>query len=81
MTWKTDGLTFCQSEKRDFVQDKLLPLLADVDKHIESVKYQVSEHSGTEYVIISYPERSDLTINVTHDSLLALCRDVFKKLG
>lgn len=81
MTWKSTELSFCQAEKKEFVQDRLLPLLADVDKRIESVEYQVEEGGKYEWVIISYPERSDLTINVTHDSLLALCRDVFKKLG
>lgn len=76
--WKTEGLTQCQAEKRDFVQDKLLPLLADVDKRIESVAYRVDADTGMEFVIIEWPDDVRETVNVSHDSLSALCKDVFK---
>lgn len=78
MAWKTNGMTFCQAEKRDFVRDKLRPLLGDVDKSIESVEYVVDERSEMEFVIIGYPERAEKKINVTHDSLSALCQDVLR---
>lgn len=74
---RAEDLSKVQAEKREFVQNRLLPLLADIDKKVTSVEYRVSECGG-EYVVIERKDDSPLTITVTYDSLAALTRDVMK---
>ena len=74
---RPEELTKGQAEKQEFVQFKLMPLLADIDKNVTSVEYRVSERGG-EYVVIERKDDSPLTITVTCDSLAALTRDVMK---
>lgn len=65
-------------EKREFVEDKLVPLLQAIDTRIETAEYHTLSRSpyDLEYVLITWLGGSDKRVYVTGDSLLALSRDV-----
>lgn len=66
--------------KSAFCKRELTALLRAVDRDIEKAKYELCDN-GEEYVHILYAATGGaVTVCVTADSLLALTRDVLKKL-
>ena len=66
--------------KSEFCERELTALLKAVDRDIEKAEYELCD-SGEEYVHILYATTGGITtVCVTADSLLALTRDVLKKL-
>lgn len=66
--------------KREFCERELTALLKAVDRDIEKAEYELCDN-GEEYVHILYATTGGVTtVCVTADSLLALTRDVLKKL-
>ena len=67
-------------QKKAFVEESLTPLLRRIDPAIERAEYEITEND-TELVHVLYVNSSgEICANVTCDSLLALTRDVLKKL-
>ena len=73
------------ADKHRFVQDKLAPLLEEIDPDIVSVNYvavfqgSCLKEASFEQVDINYPNGKRI-INVTMDSKLAIVKDVLKQL-
>lgn len=66
--------------KSEFCERELTALLKAVDRNIEKAEYELCDN-GEEYVHILYATTGGVTtVCVTADSLLALTRDVLKKL-
>ena len=66
--------------KSEFCERELTALLKAVDRDIEKAEYELCDN-GEEYVHILYATTGGVTtVCVTADSLLALTRDVLKKL-
>ncbi|HBJ11123.1 MAG TPA: hypothetical protein DDY61_05455 [Ruminococcaceae bacterium] len=66
--------------KSEFCERELTALLKAVDRDIEKTEYELCDN-GEEYVHILYATTGGATtVCVTADSLLALTRDVLKKL-
>ena len=66
--------------KSTFCERELTALLKAVDRDIEKAEYELCDN-GEEYVHILYATTGGVTtVCVTADSLLALTRDVLKKL-
>lgn len=66
--------------KSEFCKRELTALLKAVDRDIEKAEYELCDN-GEEYVHILYATTGgQTTVCVTADSLLALTRDVLKKL-
>nr|DAY73510.1 MAG TPA: hypothetical protein [Caudoviricetes sp.] len=66
--------------KSEFCKRELTALLKAVDRNIEKAEYELCDN-GEEYVHILYATTGgQTTVCVTADSLLALTRDVLKKL-
>lgn len=66
--------------KSEFCERELTALLRAVDRDIEKAEYKLCDN-GEEYVHILYATTGGVTtVCVTADSLLALTRDVLKKL-
>lgn len=66
--------------KSEFCERELTALLKAVDRNIEKAEYELCDN-GEEYVHILYATTGgQTTVCVTADSLLALTRDVLKKL-
>lgn len=66
--------------KSEFCKRELTALLKAVDRNIEKAEYELCGN-GEEYVHILYAATGGaVTVCVTADSLLALTRDVLKKL-
>lgn len=66
--------------KSEFCERELTALLKAVDRDIEKAEYELCDN-GEEYVHILYATTGGATtVCVTADSLLALTRDVLKKL-
>ena len=66
--------------KSKFCERELTALLKAVDRDIEKAEYELCDN-GEEYVHILYATTGgQTTVCVTADSLLALTRDVLKKL-
>ena len=66
--------------KSEFCRRELTALLKAVDRNIEKAEYELCDN-GEEYVHILYATTGgQTTVCVTADSLLALTRDVLKKL-
>lgn len=66
--------------KSEFCERELMALLKAVDRDIEKAEYELCDN-GEEYVHILYATTGGVTtVCVTADSLLALTRDVLKKL-
>lgn len=66
--------------KSNFAKRELTALLKAVDRDIEKAEYELCDN-GEEYVHILYATTGGVTtVCVTADSLLALTRDVLKKL-
>ena len=66
--------------KSAFCRRELTALLKAVDSDIEKAEYELCDN-GEEYVHILYATTGgQTTVCVTADSLLALARDVLKKL-
>lgn len=66
--------------KSEFCKRELTALLKAVDRNIEKAEYELCDN-GEEYVHILYATTGGVTtVCVTADSLLALTRDVLKKL-
>ena len=66
--------------KSEFCERELTALLRVVDRDIEKAEYELCDN-GEEYVHILYATTGGITtVCVTADSLLALTRDVLKKL-
>ncbi len=66
--------------KSEFCERELTALLKAVDRDIEKAEYELCDN-GEEYVHILYATTGGVTtVCVTVDSLLALTRDVLKKL-
>ena len=66
--------------KSMFCEKELTALLKAVDSDIEKAEYELCDN-GEEYVHILYATTGGVTtVCVTADSLLALARDVLKKL-
>ena len=66
--------------KSEFCKRELTALLKAVDRNIEKAEYELCDN-GEEYVHILYATPGgQTTVCVTADSLLALTRDVLKKL-
>lgn len=66
--------------KSEFCERELTALLKAVDRDIEKAEYESCDN-GEEYVHILYATTGGVTtVCVTADSLLALTRDVLKKL-
>lgn len=66
--------------KSAFCERELTALLKAVDSDIEKAEYELCDN-GEEYVHILYATTGGVTtVCVTADSLLALARDVLKKL-
>lgn len=66
--------------KSEFCERELTALLKAVDRNIEKAEYELCDN-GEEYVHILYAATGgQTTVCVTADSLLALTRDVLKKL-
>lgn len=69
-----------QQQKKTFVDEALTPLLRRIDPAIERAEYEVTEN-GTELVRVLYVNDSgEVCANVSCDSLLALTRDVLRRL-
>lgn len=67
--------------KSEFCKRELTALLKAVDRNIEKAEYELCDN-GEEYVHILYAATGgQTTVCVTADSLLALTRDVLKKLN
>lgn len=66
--------------KSEFCERELTALLKAVDRDIEKAEYELCDN-GEEYVHILYATTGGVTtVCVTADSLLALTRDVLRKL-
>lgn len=66
--------------KSEFCERELTALLKAIDRDIEKAEYELCDN-GEEYVHILYATTGGVTtVCVTADSLLALTRDVLKKL-
>lgn len=66
--------------KSEFCERELTALLKAVDRNIEKAEYELRDN-GEEYVHILYATTGGVTtVCATADSLLALTRDVLKKL-
>ena len=66
--------------KSNFAKRELTALLKAIDRDIEKAEYELCDN-GEEYVHILYATTGGVTtVCVTADSLLALTRDVLKKL-
>lgn len=66
--------------KSEFCERELTALLKAIDRDIEKAEYELCDN-GEEYVHILYATTGGATtVCVTADSLLALTRDVLKKL-
>ena len=66
--------------KSEFCERELTALLKAFDRDIEKAEYELCDN-GEEYVHILYATTGRVTtVCVTADSLLALTRDVLKKL-
>ena len=68
--------------KKEFVEEKLLPLLQAVDDSICEATYHIVDRHpyDLEYVLVEWCGGSTKRVYVTGDSLLALARDVLKAL-
>ncbi len=66
-------------KKAEFVENELKAVLIKVDKNIAEVDYSRNEYHE-EYVTISYKHNRYLKVCVTGNSLLAIVKDVMKKL-
>lgn len=70
-----------QTHKSEFCEKELTALLKVIDHDIEKAKYELCAN-GEEYVHILYATTGGVTtVCVTADSLLAMTRDVLKKLN
>lgn len=67
-----------QNDKNHFVIYYLQDMLHYIDNGIHKVKYTATE--DTETVTIGYDGGHELAVDVTADSLVALARDVLKKI-
>lgn len=68
-------------EKERFVRLSLKSLLFDIDKNILDVYYQHDNTTDEEVVTILYLHEDKQKVCVTGDSLLAIARDVLKRLN
>ena len=68
--------------KKEFVEEKLLPLLQAVDDSICEATYHIVDRHpyDLEYVLVEWCGGSTKRVYVTGGSLLALARDVLKAL-
>lgn len=68
--------------KKEFVEEKLLPLLQAVDDGICEATYHIVDRHpyDLEYVLVEWYSGSTKRVYVTGGSLLALARDVLKAL-
>lgn len=68
--------------KKEFVEEKLLPLLQAVDDDICEATYHIVDRHpyDLEYVLVEWRGGSTKRVYVTGDSLLTLARDVLKAL-
>ncbi len=69
-------------EKRQFIQDKLLPFITAIDSNIIDIEYHVLSRSpyDLEYVLIKWKNAGDQRVYITSDSLLALSKDILRSL-
>lgn len=69
-------------EKENFIKDKLLPLLQEIDGNIIGAEYRVLCRSpyDLEYILIHWKTAEDQRVYITGDSLLALAKDVLRVL-
>ena len=68
-------------EKERFTRTSLKSLVFDVDKSVLDVYYTYQDTNGEEIVTILFMNGYSYKVRVNGDSLLALARDVLKRLS